>query len=98
MLSAQIVYANAHNLSFLAYSGGHGSISSLAKVRSGVEISMRQMNRIAIADDGKSVTIGGGAKVKDVTHALAAAGKRTGGSCLPCPRDFEADLLSNRGL
>lgn len=39
---------------------------------------MSQMNSIAIAPDTKSVTIGGGAKVKDVIKALSAAGKRTG--------------------
>lgn len=65
-------------MSFLAYSGGHGSIASLARVKNGIQISMSQMNSIAIAPDAKSVTVGGGAKVKDVMKALSAAGKRTG--------------------
>ena len=78
MLLGQISYANAHNVSFLAYSGGHGSISSLAKVQKGIEISMAKMKRITIAPDGKTVAIGGGAKVKDVTAALATQGKRAG--------------------
>ena len=98
MLYAQVLYANAHNLSFLAYSGGHGAISSLAKVTNGIEISMRQMNSIAIAPDGQSVTIGGGAKVKEVTHALAAAGKRTGWSRLSGLQQTKANHSSNRRL
>jgi hypothetical protein len=78
IIFAQILYANAHNLSFLAYSGGHGCITSLGRVRNGIQISMSRLNQVKVAADGKTATIGGGANVKDVTKALAAAGKRTG--------------------
>lgn len=59
-------------------SGGHGAINSLAAVKHGIELWMRQMNSIEISTDGKSATIGGGVKAKEVTDALWAANKQTG--------------------
>lgn len=74
----QIKYANQHRNQFLAVSGGHGAINSLASVNHGIEIWMRQMNSIEISPDGKSATIGGGVKAKEVTDALWAVNKQTG--------------------
>lgn len=44
----------------------------------GIEIYLSQLNRIAIAKDGATVTIGGGVRSKNLTDALWAAGKQTG--------------------
>ena len=78
LTSEKILYSNAKNLSILAFSGGHGSISSLENVDNGIEIWMRQMNRVVIDPDGTTVTVGGGAKSKEIAKTLNARGKRTG--------------------
>ena len=44
----------------------------------GIEIYLPQLNSFSIAKDGKSVTVGGGINVKNMTDALLAAGKQTG--------------------
>ncbi|KAI1467640.1 FAD-binding domain-containing protein [Daldinia caldariorum] len=46
-------------------------------MRGGIEIWMNQLNPVEIADDGKSVKVGGGALSKPVIDALYAAGKET---------------------
>ena len=75
---------------FLTTNGVHGSITTLGKMNHGIEIRMSQLNRITIAKDGKTATIGGGVMSKNLTDTLWAAGKQTGeraydeprGSCL----------------
>lgn len=57
--------------------GGHGSIGSLGRLDHGIEIWMRKLNSIDIAEDGKTVRLGGGLKVKEITDALWAEGKQT---------------------
>ena len=44
----------------------------------GIEINLYQLNHIAIANDGKKVTIGGGVIARNLTDTLWAAGKQTG--------------------
>jgi len=44
----------------------------------GIEIYLPQLDSFLIAKDGKSVTVGGGINVKNMTDALLAAGKQTG--------------------
>ncbi|KAF2668117.1 FAD-binding domain-containing protein [Microthyrium microscopicum] len=72
-----IKFANKHNRTFLAISGGHGAIRSLGSVKDGILIDMRRMNSMSLSDDGKSVTIGGAAKIKKVVGDLWLAGKET---------------------
>lgn len=71
-------YANNHDLPFLAYTGAHGSITTLGQMNHGIEIDMKQLNSVAVAADGQTATIGGGTISKSVTDALWAAGKQTG--------------------
>jgi len=74
----QILFANTHNIPFLAKTGGHGAIDSLGNVHNGIEIWMRNLNQIQISPDGKTAISGGGVKVKEVVDTLWAAGKQTG--------------------
>jgi FAD/FMN-containing dehydrogenase len=78
LTSPQILYANRHNIPFLAMGSGHGSAGALGNVHDGIQIWTRQLKNIRISADGKTVTVGGGVKVKELTDALWAAGKQTG--------------------
>lgn len=73
-----INFANQRNIPFIAASGSHGSIDSLSTVQNGIEIWMRNLNRVRINPDGETATIGGGTKMGEVTQALWAYGKQTG--------------------
>ncbi|KAH6629086.1 hypothetical protein C7974DRAFT_393811 [Boeremia exigua] len=72
-----IKHANRANKPFLAISGGHGQTTSVGGMRDGIGISLAQLDRISIAIDGHSVTIGGGVQNDDLIAALAARGKQT---------------------
>ncbi|KAL4975568.1 hypothetical protein BDW66DRAFT_151852 [Aspergillus desertorum] len=72
-----IKYANANNLPFLAVNGGHGSISSLSNIDHGIEIWIHKLNSIQIAEDGKTVTVGGGIRSAELIPALFAHKKHT---------------------
>lgn len=74
----QVQFANLLNLPFLAVTGGHGSIGSLGKLNHGIEIWMRKLNATEIAEDGRTVQLGGGLLAKEITDALWADGKQTG--------------------
>lgn len=63
---------------FLATNGVHGSITSLSKMASGIEIYLGQLTSVSIAKDGKTATIGGGIISRNLTDVLWAAGKQTG--------------------
>ena len=43
-----------------------------------LQIDLRNMSYVHIAEDGKSAKVGGGATVKQLVDALEKAGKRTG--------------------
>ncbi|KAK2598063.1 hypothetical protein QQS21_005774 [Conoideocrella luteorostrata] len=73
-----VKYANKKSLPFLAYNGAHGAITTLGKMKSGVEIYLDQLNSVQVAKDGKTAKIGGGTLSKAVTDKLWAAGKQTG--------------------
>ena len=77
-LAETVKYANELNLPYLAINGGHGAISTVGKLDDGVGIWMNQLKSVEIAEDGSTVTIGGGALSKNVTDILWAAGKQTG--------------------
>ncbi|KYK60923.1 FAD binding domain protein [Drechmeria coniospora] len=69
--------ANKVNVPFLVYNGAHGSITTLGKMRHGIEIWMRRMSGVEISEDGKTATIAGGTLSKTVTDELWAKGKQT---------------------
>jgi hypothetical protein len=75
-----VKYANERGIPFIAVNGGHGAITTVGEVKNGIEIWMRSLNKIAIAQDGKTVTLGGGVLSKSVTETLWRAGKQTGKS------------------
>ncbi|KAG6362865.1 hypothetical protein INS49_007960 [Diaporthe citri] len=75
-----VKFAAEFNLPFLAANGGHGAISTVGRMQSGIEIWMNQLQSVEIAEDGKTATIGGGALSTNVTQALWAAGKQTDGT------------------
>lgn len=71
------MYANAHNLPFLATSGKHGDAATLKHIRNGIQIELEQLNQVSVSATRDQATIGGGAKVKGILDGLAAQGKRT---------------------
>lgn len=78
LTSLQILYANRHNMPFLAMGSGHGTAGALGNVHGGIQIWTRRLDNIRISADGKTVTVGGGVKVKELIDTLWAAGKQTG--------------------
>jgi FAD/FMN-containing dehydrogenase len=76
--STKVKYANARNIPFVALNGGHGAITTLGRVQNGIEIWLRRLDSISIADNGRTATFGGGALSKEVTDTLWAKGKQTG--------------------
>ncbi|KPM36930.1 hypothetical protein AK830_g9633 [Neonectria ditissima] len=78
-----VKYANEQALPFLAFNTAHGAITTLGKMDHGVEIYMDQLSSVKLAEDGQTVTIGGGTKSKLVTDTLWAAGKQTGKASIP---------------
>lgn len=76
-VSETVKYANKKNLPFLAYNGAHGAITTLGKMKYGVEIYLDQLNSVEVAKDGKTAKIGGGTMSKAVTDKLWAASKQT---------------------
>ncbi|KAF4966871.1 hypothetical protein FSARC_5484 [Fusarium sarcochroum] len=72
-----IRYANEHGIPFLARSGGHGATEALNLAKDVIIVDLRGQDAIEIAEDGKSATIGGGARIKKVVNNLWAAGKET---------------------
>lgn len=74
----QVKYANEHNIPFLAFSGGHGAITTVGKMKNGIQIRMNQLSSVKIAEDGTTAEIGGGTLSKTVTDTLWNAGKQTG--------------------
>ncbi|KAF9877024.1 hypothetical protein CkaCkLH20_05290 [Colletotrichum karsti] len=72
-----IRYANEHGMPFLARSGGHGATEALNTAKNVIMIDLHGWDEVKIAEDGRSATIGGGAKVKKVVDHLWEAGKQT---------------------
>ena len=75
---SKVKFAAERDIPILAYNGHHGTLTSLGKMKYGIQIYMPQLNTISVAKSGKSVTIGGGTNSKKLTDALWAAGKQTG--------------------
>ncbi|KAI1155314.1 FAD binding domain protein [Nemania diffusa] len=72
-----VKYANSQNMSFLAVNGGHGAITTVRELHSGIEICLNQLSGVEIAQDGTTAKIGGGTLSKTVTDSLWAQGKQT---------------------
>ncbi|PTU20486.1 hypothetical protein P175DRAFT_0217630 [Aspergillus ochraceoroseus IBT 24754] len=72
-----IQYANEQSIPFVAYSGGHGTMTTLGDVENGIEIWMHKLDSISIADDGQTATFGGGVSSKQAMDSLWAQGKQT---------------------
>ncbi|KAL2829220.1 hypothetical protein BDW59DRAFT_170621 [Aspergillus cavernicola] len=72
-----VQYANSQDLPFLAINGGHGAISTLAKMDHGMEIWLHKLNSLVISKDGKTATFGGGITSADVIKLLWEDGKET---------------------
>jgi FAD/FMN-containing dehydrogenase len=72
----QVLYANRHDLPFLATSGKHGDFGTLQRLQKGVQVDLGRLNRVDVAADGKHATIGGGALTKAIIQNLAVADKR----------------------
>lgn len=70
-------FANKKDLPFLTFNGLHGALISLGKMDHGVGISLGQLSSVKLAEDGKTVTIGGGTMSKMVIDELWEAGKQT---------------------
>lgn len=73
-----IRYANEEGLPFLAVSGGHGFSETLAEMKGGIGIWMRQLGGVEIAEDGDSAVVGGGITSKELLDGLWAKGKLGG--------------------
>lgn len=63
---------------FLAVNKGHGSTSTLGKLRNGIEIHIRALDKIAIAKDGNSAVVGGGVYNAELIPTLWSNGKASG--------------------
>lgn len=70
----KVKYANSYGIPFLAVNTGHGAPKTLGTLRNGIEISLRQLNEITIAQDGDSAFFGGGVYSDQVIHTLWDAG------------------------
>ncbi|KAI1777235.1 hypothetical protein F4818DRAFT_341465 [Hypoxylon cercidicola] len=70
-------YANERGIPFIARSGGHGATEALASALNAIQIDFRRLNQVKISEDGSTVTIGGGARVKELVDTLTESGKQT---------------------
>ncbi|RWA14898.1 hypothetical protein EKO27_g140 [Xylaria grammica] len=66
--------ANAANIPFLATGGRHGYGTTFQKLRNGLAIDLSRLSGVIIDKDNSTVTIGGGAKIRDVLKPVSEAG------------------------
>ena len=77
--SSQILFANKHDIPFIAKAGGHGAVTSLLNFENGIQISMSRIHHVTMSPNGKTAKIGGGIKAKELMDTLWDVGKQTGG-------------------
>ncbi|KAK7932021.1 hypothetical protein PG985_002733 [Apiospora marii] len=65
-VSIGLKYMTQRNISFIALSGGHGSSITLKSVQSGVGLSLANMNKVTYDVEKKTITVGGGARYRDI--------------------------------
>ncbi|KAI3322460.1 FAD-binding domain-containing protein [Xylariaceae sp. AK1471] len=72
---ASIVKAsNAANIPFLATGGRHNFGTTLQKLQNGLAIDLSRLNSVTVDKESSTVTIGGGAKIRDVLKPVSEAG------------------------
>ncbi|KAJ2996860.1 hypothetical protein NUW58_g836 [Xylaria curta] len=76
-VSEIVKYANLRNIPYLAVNGGHGAITTVGKLRNGIEIRLSKLSSVEIAHDGTTAKIGGGTLSKTVIDSLWAQAKQT---------------------
>ena len=57
---------------------GHGSTATLANAKKAIEIHVRALNSVTLANDGKSASVGGGSYNQEIIDTLWAKGKASG--------------------
>ncbi|KAL5373467.1 hypothetical protein DPSP01_012709 [Paraphaeosphaeria sporulosa] len=85
-VQATVAYANARNVPFLVFNGGHGFSKTLNNFKGGIGINMRGMKNVTISnkrtEKGPVAYIQGGAKSGEVIGTAWAAGKTlVAGAC-----------------
>ncbi|KAK9774059.1 putative FAD-binding PCMH-type domain-containing protein [Seiridium cardinale] len=78
--NVEVKFANERDIPYLAVNGGHGAITTVGRLKNGIQIWMKNLSSVDIADGGSTAKIGGGTRSKHVTDALWKAGKQTGES------------------
>lgn len=78
LTSLKVKFANAVDVPFYVVNRGHGSTITQLAFKHGIQINMRKLTNIEIADDGKSAMMGGGVWVDEIRRVLDAKGKATG--------------------
>ncbi|RAL14899.1 FAD-binding oxidoreductase [Aspergillus homomorphus CBS 101889] len=77
-----VKYANEQEIPFLAQSGSHGAMITLANLHFGIEIWLHKLDWTIISEDGDTATIGGGILAGNLIEALWKKGKyAVTGSC-----------------
>jgi FAD/FMN-containing dehydrogenase len=71
-----IKLANEIEVPFLAVSGAHGHSNNLKGAQGAIQINMRRLNNISLAQDGASVSVGGGTLQHELVDYLYARGKQ----------------------
>lgn len=66
--------ANAAKIPFLATGGRHNYGTTLKKLQNGLAIDLSHFNSVTVDKERATVTVGGGAKIRDVVGPVAAAG------------------------
>lgn len=66
--------ANAHEIGFMATTGGHGAGIGFSNV-SGIDINLANLNSVSIDVDNNEIIVGGGVVIGDVIEPLYEAGK-----------------------
>ncbi|KAK3301708.1 uncharacterized protein B0T15DRAFT_544414 [Chaetomium strumarium] len=101
-ISQTVRYANAHNLPFLATTGGHGTGRWLARMQGGgggVLIHMRNLTSFHLHHpESGTATLGGGLLSSEVIDKLWAAGKQTTTGLCGCVSVVGPALGGGHGL
>ncbi|POS71124.1 hypothetical protein DHEL01_v210479 [Diaporthe helianthi] len=71
-----VKFANKKGLPFLATNSGHGAITTLGNMKSGILLDLDELTGVKIAEDGQTVTVAGGTKSHVLSRALWDAGKQ----------------------
>ncbi|KAB5566330.1 hypothetical protein GE09DRAFT_1171507 [Coniochaeta sp. 2T2.1] len=72
-----IRYAAEGDIPFVARAGDHGATAALGTAKNAIQIDIRPLDHVKLAEDGNSARIGSGANIKGVVTALEKLGKRT---------------------